>query len=99
MKNLYLTLFAGLMTGCASMPTTGILYTENQTPQSVSSNQAGNRVGEGCITTYLGLVSTGDASVETARRMGGITMITSVDIQTKSILGIWTKYCAIVRGR
>lgn len=90
-----------LIVGCASAksPVTGFWYTNLYAPEAVSSNQAGNKVGEACASSILGLIATGDSSIETARRNGGVTMITSVDAKSNSILGIYAKYCTIVRGR
>jgi hypothetical protein len=95
---LLVTLF---LTSCATArsPVMGAWYTDVKEGVSATSNQAGNRVGEACASSILGLIATGDASVETARRAGGITMITSVDGYASSILGIYAKYCTTVRGR
>jgi hypothetical protein len=94
---------AAVMSGCAAMstrsPVTGFLYSDNQTAIAATSNQAGNRVGEACATSILGLVGTGDASIEAARRNGGITMITSVDAKNEAYVGVYAKTCTIVRGR
>jgi hypothetical protein len=94
-------LAAATLSACASVrqPGAGILYSDVTANESVSSNQAGNRVGQSCANSYLGLIASGDASVESARRAGGITLITSVDAQTSNILFFWSKYCTIVRGR
>ena len=97
-----LALVAVVLSGCATgmrQPITGFLYSDVQSPAAATSNQAGNRVGEACASSILGLVATGDATIETARRNGGITMITSVDDSTTSYFGIYAKYCTIVRGR
>ncbi len=90
-----------LITGCAVVraPVSGLWYTDTVSSVAATSNQAGNRVGESCATTILGLIGTGDASIEEARRAGGITQITSVDEKANNILGIYGKYCTIVRGR
>lgn len=90
-----------LVVGCATArsPVTGFAYSDVHGPESVTSNQAGNKMGEACATSILGLVATGDSSTEAARRNGGITMITSVDGHAESILGIYAKYCTVVRGR
>lgn len=97
-------LFAGtlmLLGSCASVrtPATGVLYSDVYGPQGATANSAGNRVGEACAQSYLGLVATGDASIEAARRAGGITMITSVDEYASNIFVFYAKYCTIVRGR
>jgi hypothetical protein len=87
--------------GCASLkaPMPGLLFTHNDNGLVATANPAGNRVGEACLSSYLGLISLGDATIETARRNGGITTITSVDESTTSILFFYGKYCVTVRGK
>ncbi len=91
------------LSGCAAMitrqPVTGFLYTEMKEGEMVSSNQTGNRTGEACAQSVLGLVATGDASIEAARKAGGITQISYSDSSAKNILGIIANYCVIVHGR
>src|SRR5262245_39468016 len=82
------------LSGCAvaKAPVSGFWYTDTHSSVSATSNQAGNRVGESCASSILGLIATGDASIEAARRNGGITMISSVDDKASNILGIYAKY-------
>ncbi|MGK5083608.1 TRL-like family protein [Bdellovibrionota bacterium FG-1] len=90
-----------VLMGCATArsPVSGFWYADVRSGVAATSNQAGNRVGEACASSILGLIATGDSSIEAARRNGGITMISSVDEKAKSILGLWAEYCTIVRGR
>lgn len=90
-----------ILGGCAMArgPVTGLWYADTHSSVAATSNQAGNRVGEACANSILGLVATGDASIEAARRNGGITMISSVDEKASNILGVYATYCTIVRGR
>lgn len=88
--------------GCASprAASVGVIYTDNQSGLSATSSPAGTRVGEACLQSILGLVSWGDASIEAARRNGGVSTITSVDEKSTSILGfVYGKFCTVVRGR
>jgi hypothetical protein len=103
-NTIQLILAAGAISGlsaCATArsPVTGFFYTDTHDSVAATSNQAGNRVGEACASTILGLIGTGDASIEAARRNGGITMISSVDAHSKSYIGVYAEYCTIVRGR
>lgn len=100
-KLLVLVAAVGLSSCATSLraPLSGGLYSDLHAGSAATSNQAGNRVGEACATSILGLVATGDASIEAARRNGGITMITSADDSIMSILGVYAKYCTVVRGR
>ena len=91
-----------LTSGCAtsmSQPQMGLLYSSVDFGTGATSNPAGNRVGEACAKSILGLVAWGDASIEAGRRNGGITQITSVDASTWSILGVYGSYCTMVRGK
>jgi hypothetical protein len=97
-KTSLLVLCAVVLSGCSHAPY-GVLYSDSQAGAAISSNQAGNRVGQSCATSILGLVATGDATIEAARRAGGITLITSVDESVNSVFIFYTKYCTIVRGR
>ncbi len=92
-----LVVFSSCATATRS-PLTGYIYSDLLSSESVTSAQAGNRVGQACAQSYFGLVATGDASIETARRNGGITTISSVDGKTESYI-VYAKYCVIVRGR
>ena len=101
LKKVSFLVLAVVLAGCASLrqPVVGGIYSDVTASESVSSNQAGNRVGQACASSILGMVATGDASIEAARRAGGITLITSVDGQSSNILFLYAKYCTIVRGR
>jgi hypothetical protein len=100
-KGLVLLLSVGLLCACAGVrqPLMGGIYSDVIASSAVSSNQAGNRVGQACASSILGIIATGDASTEAARRAGGITLITSVDEETSNILFFYAKFCTIVRGR
>lgn len=100
LRGITLVTASWVLASCASprAPLIGLIYSDTTSGVAVSSNQAGNRVGEACSTGVLGLVAMGDASVEAARRNGGITLITSVDQKIENLL-VYQRYCTIVRGR
>lgn len=83
----------------AQSPVSGFIYTGVSAPVSATSNQAGSREGRSCASSILGIIATGDASIEAARRAGGISQISAVDEETTSVLGVYASYCTIVRGR
>ena len=89
-----------LLTGCAASmsPTTGFLYTDVKGPLAATSNAASPKVGTAICTSILGLVATGDASVETAMKNGGITKIHHVDYHSTGILGIFATFTVTVYG-
>ena len=87
---LILVILAGsVLVGCASYLPTGVLYTEVKAPISVATNGdlTYTKVGEAKATTIFGLVATGDASLETAMRNGGIKKVKHVEYSVKNILG------------
>ena len=101
--------FAALMSsGClfmgmagAAAPVTGLAFTEVKYPLAVTNlkGDAQNlKRGEAMCTSILGLVATGDASVEAARLNGGITKIHWVDVFVRNILGLYAEYKVVVWG-
>jgi outer membrane lipoprotein-sorting protein len=69
MKKLFaLILIAGFMSGCAfvSAPLMGSLYTDVKAPLAVTSNAGSTKVGTAKAQSILGIVATGDASIEAA---------------------------------
>lgn len=103
MKKLF-GLFALMsLTACASYnfrnPVMGSLYADSQFGDAATSNPAGTKMGEACSMSILGAVAMGDASIEAARKNGGITSITSVDGKFTNYVGVYAQYCTIVRGK
>lgn len=68
-------------------------------PVSATSNALGSKQGKASGTCFFYQLCFGaDASVQQAARNGGITKISTVDLQTKSVLGIIVTYTCIVTG-
>ena len=90
-----------LATSCATLSTpagVGALYTDINAGEAVTSNQLGKKVGTAKATNILGLIATGDASIETAAKQGGIKKISHIDSKKKVILGIYGTYDITVYG-
>lgn len=89
-----------LFSSCASVksPLMGVLYTDVKAPEAVTSNAGKSKVGTAVAKSILGLVATGDASIETAAKSAGITRIHHVDYYSKSILGIYSEFIVTVYG-
>lgn len=79
-------------------PAMGSLYTEVKAPLSATSNTGYSKIGKASCQSILGLVATGDASIEAAAKNGGITKIHHVDYESKNILGIIGTFTAVVYG-
>lgn len=68
-------------------------------PVSATSNPLGSKVGQASGTCFLYTLCFGaDASIQAAAKNGGITKISTVDLQTKNLLGIVVTYKCIVTG-
>lgn len=76
----------------------GALYREDNYPGKLGKAD-GTVQGKACAFSYLYLVSTGDASIEEAKRVSKITKIRSIDIQVHSILTFFViRHCLILTG-
>ena len=97
---LALAVAVGTLSGCAvaSSPVHGALYTDVKGPVAATAAQTHTKEGQSCANSVLGLVATGDASIEAARVAGGISQISSVSHSTMNILGFYATFCTIVRG-
>ena len=105
MKKIKLVVLAAggamLFSSCAMVrtaPLTGLLYTSMKSPMGITSNAGASKVGSAEATSILGLVATGDASIDAAAKAGGITKIHHVDEESTAILGIIAKYKVVVYG-
>ena len=88
-------------TGCISAPFTPPmgLYSEVSAPLSTEGPiQLGSKSGEASAKTILGIVATGDCSLQTAAKNGGLTKINHVDYRYKNILGIVQETTVVVYG-
>lgn len=97
-----LALGAGLgLGGCANVrgpaPAALSFYASPVTNGPVAKAQPSKR-GEACAQNYLGLVATGDASIDTAKQSAGITKVVSVEQSASRVLGYYARYCTIVKG-
>ncbi len=102
MKNKCLLLLSvlavSILSGCASIKPMGVWYTNVTVPYEVTSNAKATKEGVSKCKSYLGLITEGDASIEAAKKQGGITEVVSVDWKVKNILGVIGEYECIVRG-
>lgn len=104
MKNVKLMLCAitgaVMLSSCAMVksPVPGMLYTKVNAPFAVTSNAGSSKSGMAKATSILGLIATGDASIEAAAKAGGITKIHHVDEHVTGILGIFAEYTLVVYG-
>ncbi len=97
-----LILGATLLVSCgaayAISPVLGALYTDVKAPLTATSHTGSSKVGTAGATSILGIIATGDASINAAAKSAGITKISYIDYHTMSILGIYAKYTVYVYG-
>ncbi len=89
------------MVGCGAMtvsPVTGFLYTDIKAPVTATSHTSYSKIGTASCTSILGLIATGDASIEAACKSVGITKIHHVDYHSNNILGIVATFKIFVYG-
>lgn len=54
--------------------------------------------GEACAQNLLGAVAIGDASIDAAKKAGGISRVASVEQVPTRVLGFYARFCTVVRG-
>ena len=88
-----------LFTGCATLYPSGAIYTNVQLPVTATDNVGTPmKTGTAQATSILGLVATGDASIEAAKKNGNITKVYHVDWDAMNVLGIYGRYTVTVYG-
>ncbi len=92
-----------MSTGCLRAPVIppyGIIYSEIQAPldHDFDETLVPSKAGRSESISILGLVAVGDASINTAAKEGGLSVIHTADYEYTNILGIYQKYVTVVRG-
>jgi hypothetical protein len=103
MKLLAAALSLAALNGCAmasggNAGATGFIYSGYKSPGNLAAGADG-KTGEACISSILGAIATGDASVEAAKKAGGITTVAYVDHEQFGVLGVYATSCTIVHGQ
>lgn len=88
------------LNGCAVVksPVGNALFTDVSEPVAATSSADASKFGKSCAQNFLGLVATGDASVEAAKKAGNIGTVSSVDGYGTSVLFLYSRYCTVVKG-
>ena len=96
---LTLAVALGFSFACVQSPTgPGLIYMDVKGPLGPGDGVEVSKRGQACANTFLALFATGDASIEAAKRAGGITQITTLDHHSTNVLGFGS-FCTIVYGR
>ena len=88
------------LAGCqiVESPAIGTTFNETKYGNIATAESNTSKEGKACLTSILGWIAQGDASLIAAKANGGITKVTSVDHYAKNILGIYGEWCTIVKG-
>jgi len=99
-KIVVLAALAGLFAGaCATYLPMGVIYTKVEAPVAAGDGPVKyTKVGKAEAQSVLGLIATGDASIQTAARNADIRTIKYVDYHVENILGIIGRYTTTVYG-
>lgn len=102
MKRITVLLLAAMMLGgcaVASAPVNGFVYSNVKAPLTATpAPDKPQRVGRASARSILGVVASGDASIQTAARNGGISEIHHVDVQSSNFFGVLAEYTVVVYG-
>ena len=90
---------AVFFTGCAYSPVMGTLVTNVTLPKTSTEAANGGKIGKSSCTSILGIVAFGDCSIQAAKADGAIDVVSTVDYELFSVLGIFAKQTTIVRGK
>lgn len=93
------------LVGCASTGVytsqagAGLLYHSTAEGVMSTGKPPGPYRGVACARNYLGVVSEGDSSVDSAQQSGNITEVSTVDRLYFRVLGLYGHVCTIVTGK
>ena len=84
--------------GCVQSPTgPGLIYMNVKGPLGPAGGESTSRKGKSCARVILALFAWGDASIESAKRDGAITTVTTMDHESFNLIGFGS-FCTIVYG-
>ena len=90
------------LTGCyagVASPVPGFLFAKVKAAQTGSASTGATKSGKATCESILGLIATGDCSIEAAKANGGLTTVQYSDVEVKNILGVYAEYTTHVRGQ
>jgi hypothetical protein len=92
------TLVLGGCIGAPVVPPVGMVYSDFDAPLGAGPRDSGSKTGMSSVTAILGIISTGDGSVDAAARDGGISTVKGVDYHFTNVLGVYQRYTTVVHG-
>ena len=88
-----------LLSGCAVRPTQAVIYSNTTTPVNATNSTSGAKKGisDECVN-ILGIIATGDCSIQSAKENGKISKVSTVDWKGINFLGIYARGNTIITG-
>jgi hypothetical protein len=91
-----------MLTGCAGITgiaggSGGMLFTSTDAAMGIGSASGSDKVGTSESKAII-CFATGDSSIQTACKNGGITKIHHVDSKVFQVLGLYARYTTVVYG-
>lgn len=84
--------------GCVQSPTgPGLIYMNVKGPLGPAGGEATSKSGKSCARVVLALFAWGDASIESAKRAGRISEVTTIDHESFNFIGFGS-FCTVVYG-
>jgi len=84
----------------SGVPSALLITSWNDTISGVTDNSvAVEKKGTACSSNVLGIVATGDSSVEAAMKNGGLKKVAYADTTYLNILGLYQKGCTVAKGQ
>ena len=87
-------------TGCVSLGsrTGNATYMGHSEALDVTELGKAEKAGQSCSSNVLGIVAIGDSSIATAKKLGGVTQVVTVDTVFTGYGRLYGKICTTVRG-
>ena len=87
------------LSSCAVTPhMPGVLVLTKGNVTTTLVKKPAKKTGSACTISILGLVTVGNASIDSAIKKGKIKKVSYIDNSYKNILGVYQQYCTLVRG-
>jgi len=83
--------------GCQGFGPAGSLYSSTKIGVYGTTSTAPKK-GTACAQSFLGLVAIGDGSVKAAAEQGGISKVSSINLNGMNILFFYSRLCTEVWG-
>ena len=85
------------LVSCANFGPQGVVYYGREVALVNHNDVKPLKTGKSCLQSFLTLVTTGNASVISAKQNASITKVASVSYKIDNYF-VYEKYCTIVRG-